>query len=263
MKSRTGVFVLILLLTTLGLYSLLSGNGEEEREGEITSVPHIAVEVNETASGREAAEVLPPSSSNIKPDSTVRSTENNQVSSADGEESSDKFAQWFDDFEYSETHEGASAVVLLDWSLNGPPEPTPHSDILVELWANQEYDELNAFADERLRKDPTDKVDRLLKMELAALNGSVEEYYESCADVLESVKNSGTGHFGVMCAMLVKQIKQSLYAMEARSLDELEEARASIRSVIRNETVKGSTFPMRIEHYIKALEIDRYWGNEL
>lgn len=259
MKNANRFFLFILPIGILGLYCLLPDKDADLPDRKAPSAP---VGANESISTPETSGGSGGSGTDSEADATAESSPIEQPDSVAGTKNIDRFAKWFDDFHYSETQEGVSAAVLLDWSLKGPPEPTPHSDILVDLWANQKYDELDAFAEERLRKDPRDKVARLLRMENTALNGSVEEYYQSCGDVLEVVKNNNPGYFSALCAILVGQIKSSLYAMEARSPEEIEKARASIRSTIAAETVKGRAFPMRAQNYIKALELDGYWGEE-
>lgn len=259
MKNGSMILLFILPIGILGLYCLLPDKDADLPDRMTPSAP---VGANESISTPEASGGPASSGNDGEKDSTGGSSPQEQVGSGVGGKSVDRFATWFDDFHYSESQEGVSTAVDVEWSLKGPPEPTPHSDILVDLWANQKYDELDAFAKERLRKDPRDKVARLLSMENAALNGSVEEYYQSCGDVLEVIKNNNPGYFSALCAILVRQIKSSLYAMEARSPEEIEQARASIRSTIAAETVKGLAFPMRVQNYIKALELDGYWGEE-
>lgn len=262
MKYASRFLLFILPIGILGLYCLLPDKDADLPDRKAPSAPSIVVGVNESISSPEVSGGPASSGTDGEKNATVESSPQEQVGSDVGGKNVDRFAKWFDDFHYSESQEGVSAAVDVEWSLKGPPEATPHSDILVDLWANQKYDELAAFAEERLRKDPRDKVARLLRMENAALNGSVEEYYQSCGDVLEAIKNNNPGHFSALCAILVRQIKSSLYAMEARSPEEIEKARASIRNTIAAETVKGRAFPMRVQNYIKALELDGYWGEE-
>ncbi len=183
MKNANRFLLFIVLIGIFGLYCLLPDKDVDLPDRKAPSAP---VGVNEPISSPEASGRPASSGTDGEKDATVESSPQEQVGSDVEGKNVDRFATWFDDFHYTETQEGASAALVLDWSLKGPPESTPHSDALVELWANQKYDEISVLADERLRKDPADKVGRLLKMEIVALNGSVEDYYKSCEDVPQS-----------------------------------------------------------------------------